>query len=135
MEEKQYLELLEKAYEDLPAVLYKKSRFEIPQVRGRIIRTRTVISNFRDIAKHLERNEDHFLKFMLKEVGVRGDLSPKGELTLHSKFQPAVLNKGVKNYYSQYIECPNCNSPDTTLDQDSNFKCNACGHQERKPRL
>ncbi|MCA9459158.1 MAG: translation initiation factor IF-2 subunit beta [Nanoarchaeota archaeon] len=136
MEEKEYMELLDKAYEDLPEVLYKKARFEIPEVRGKIIKTRTVITNFRTIAKHLERKEEHFQKFMLKDVGVRGDLSPKGELILHSRFQPAVLNKAVKNYFTNYVECSHCNSPDTVLNADATqLKCNACGHQEKKAKV
>lgn len=136
MDEKEYLELLDKAYSDLPAVLYKKERFEVPQVSGRLIKSRTVINNFRDIAKHLARTEDHFLKFMLKEVGVRGEVGPKGELTLHSRFQPAMLNKAVDNYFKTYVLCVHCASPDTVLINDGTLiKCNACGHQEKIPKL
>lgn len=136
MEEKEYLELLDKAYADLPAVIYKKERFEIPQVSGRLIKSRTVITNFRDIAKHLARTEDHFLKFMLREVGVRGEVGPKGELTLHSRFQPAILNKGVENYFKTYVQCVHCASPDTVLlNEGTLIKCNACGHQEKIDKL
>ncbi|MCA9495793.1 MAG: translation initiation factor IF-2 subunit beta [Nanoarchaeota archaeon] len=136
MEEKEYLELLDKAYEDLPQVLYKKERFEIPEVRGKIIKTRTIISNFRTIAKHLARKEEHFQKFILKDVGVRGDLTPKGELILHSRFQPLVLNKAVKNYYANYVACAHCNSPDTVLNDDASvLKCNACGNKEKKAKV
>lgn len=136
MDEKEYTELLEKAYKDLPEVLYKKERFEVPEVRGRLVKSRTVVTNFRDIAKHLARDEDHFYKFMIKEVGVRGDISPRGELILHSRFQPAVLNKGVQNYFKTYVQCPHCNSPDTILMNDrSVMKCNACGHQEKVQKI
>ncbi len=86
--------------------MYKKERFEIPKVTGKIIKSRTVVSNFRDIAKQFVRQEDHFSKFMLREVGVRGEVSPRGELILHSKFQPGILNKGVENYYTKFVECP-----------------------------
>ena len=132
MEEKEYLELLEKGYADLPEVLHKKERFEIPQVTGRVVKSRTVIRNFKDIAKHFARSDEHFFKFMLKEVGVRGDLNPRGELTLHSKFQPAMLNKAVESYFEQFVKCPHCTSPDTVFtDNNCTLKCNACGHQEK----
>jgi translation initiation factor 2 subunit 2 len=137
MEEKEYLNLLEKGYSELPEVLFKKERFTIPEVRGRIIKTRTQITNFGEIAKHFTRTQEHFFKFFLKFAGVRGDLdTKKGEVILHSKFQPAFLNKAVKSYFNEYVECPHCNSPDTSLDVAKNMKqCKACGHQEKVPNL
>ena len=136
MEEKDYLELLDKAYEDLPEVLYKRERFEIPQVSGRIVKTRTMITNFRDITKTLSRKEDHFSKFMLRDLGVRGEVSPRGDLILHSKFQPGILNKGVENYFKQYVQCPHCNSPDTEINEgNSQMTCKACGHVEKIVKL
>ncbi len=132
MEEKEYKELLDKTYSELPEVLYKKGRFELPQVRGKLIRSRTLINNFRDIAKHLSRQEEHLLKYFLREAGVRGDVNNKGELTLHSRFQPTILNKIIETYFKTYIECKHCRSPDTTLDEKGiNIKCKACGHEER----
>lgn len=137
MDDTKYEELLDKAYLDLPEVLYKKDRFEVPEVRGRLIKSRTVITNFREIAKHLSREQEHFSKFMLRELGVRGDIQDqRGELVLHSRFQPGILNKGVKNYFNIYVQCPHCNSPDTILEENNSLlKCNACGHQEKVAKL
>lgn len=136
MEDSVYLELLDKAYTELPEVVYKKERFEIPKVSGRLVKTRTKITNFAEIAKHFAREKEHFYKFLLKEVGVRGEYNPKGELTLHSRFQPAMLNKAVESYFKQYVQCPHCNSPDTVFSPDGTIlRCNACGHQEKITKL
>lgn len=137
MEEKEYLNLLDKAYQDLPEVLHKKERFEVPEVRGRIVKTRTHISNFKDIAKHISREQNHMYRYLLKFVGVRGDLNEeKGEVVLHSRFQPAVLNKGIKSYFNEFVVCSHCNSPDTELSEGKlEKKCNACGHQEKVPQV
>ena len=136
MNEEQYLKLLEIGYSELPQVLYKTKRFEIPQVRGKLIKSRTVINNFRDISKQLTREEEGFSRFMLKELGVRGETTPRGELILHSRFQPNFLNKTVEKFYKQYVQCPHCNSPDTILSNDNSLlKCNACGHQEKLSKL
>lgn len=136
MDEKEYLKLLEKAYSDLPEVLYKKKRFEIPQVKGKLIKTRTIISNFREISKHFSRDENHLFKFMLKEVGVRGEINSRGELILHSRFQPTTLNKAIMNYFKNYVECSHCNSPDTIFEKDGTIlKCNACGDQKKILKL
>lgn len=136
MDQATYESLLDKAYADLPEVLYKRDRFEVPEVRGRLIKSRTVISNFSDIAKHLARETSHFSKFMLKDLGVRGEVDTKGELVLHSRFQPGALNKAVKNYFAQYVTCSNCNSPDTELNAEgTEVKCKACGHVGKVNRL
>lgn len=137
MDDNTYIELLDKAYADLPEVLYKKERFEVPQVKGRLVKTRTIITNFKDISKHLSRDDQHMMRFMLKELGVRGELvDQRGELVLHSRFQPALLNKAVGNYFKGFVLCPHCNSPDTILMEDNSvLKCNACGHQERIQRI
>lgn len=136
MDDAKYKELLDKAYEQLPEVLYKKGRFELPKVSGKLIKSRTVINNFRDIAKQLSREESHLSKYFLREAGVRGDVDQKGELTLHSRFQPGALNKIIEKYFENYIECPHCRSPDTNLDEDKGtLVCKACGHHEKKSKL
>lgn len=137
MEETQYIKILEKAYENLPEVVNKTKRFNIPEVRGRLIKTRTQITNFVDIAKELSREPEHMFKFFLKEVGVRGDLKlDRGEVILFSRFQPGMLNKAVESYFNSYVKCPKCTSPDTTLSSDGiSLKCKACGHLEKVSKL
>ncbi len=136
MDEKTYLKLLDSAYKELPKVLLKRKRFEIPKVKGRLIKSRTVISNFSDIAKYFSRTNEHLYKFFLKEIGVRGEYNEKGELIIHSRFQPELLNKTVEKYFKQYVQCPHCKSPDTILISNGEIlKCNACGHQEKIKKL
>lgn len=136
MDDKKYEELLDKAYSELPEVLYKKGRFELPTVKGRLIRSRTVITNFKDIAKKLSREDEHLTKYFLREAGVRGEIDARGNLTLHSRFQPAGLNNIVSKYFDNFVECPHCRSPDTTLEKDGlMLVCKACGHQEKKSKL
>jgi translation initiation factor 2 subunit 2 len=137
MNDTQYEQLLDQAYAELPEVLYKKERFVIPEVSGRLVKTRTQINNFGEIAKHFERPQEHMYKYMIKFVGVRGDLyENRGQVIMHSRFQPAILNKGVNSYFKEYVACPHCNSPDTILQEEGGIKkCNACGHQEKVTRL
>ena len=106
MDDTQYEQLLEQAYSELPEVLYKKERFVIPDVSGRLVKTRTQINNFGEIAKHFAREQEHMYKYMIKFVGVRGDLyENRGQVILHSRFQPAILNKGVATYFKEYVGC------------------------------
>lgn len=132
MDDKQYEELLDKAYSQLPEVLYKKGRFELIQVKGKLIKSRTVIYNFKNIAKQLVRTEEHLLKYFLREAGVRGEVTNNGSLVLYSRFQPAILNKIVEKYFNTYVECPYCRSPDTEfINNGMMLKCKACGHEEK----
>jgi len=131
MDDKTYEKLLDKAYTELPEVLYSGGRFEIPTVSGKLIKSRTLITNFGDIAKDLLRDQSHLLKYFLREAGVRGEINSRGELTLHSRFQPAALNKIIERYYSEFVECPHCRSPDTEILNGNNLKCKACGHEEK----
>lgn len=136
MNSSEYEKLLDQCYSELPEVLTKKKRFVIPDVKGRVIKTRTLIRNFSDIAKHFNRDTPHMYRFMLKFVGVRGELNDKGEVTLFSRFQPAMLNKGVHSYFNQYVECSYCKSPDTELlENNLKIKCKACGHEEKIPQI
>ncbi len=136
MDETQYNELLEIAYKELPQFLYKKERFEIPQVRGRLIKSRTVVNNFKEISSDFSRSLEHLSKFMLKDLGVRGEIDSRKNLVLHSRFSPTALNKAVEKYYKSYIECPHCNSPDTEFsNNETNLECKACGHLEKIPKL
>ncbi len=130
MDDKEYLELLDNAYQQLPDVLYKKGRFEIPKVSGKLIKSRTVITNFKEISQNFARDKNHLLKYFLREAGVRGEIDPKENLILHSRFQPAILNKIIENYFTAYVECPNCRSPDTEL-VNNELKCKACGYVEK----
>lgn len=136
MNQESYEKLLDNAYSELPEVLYKKDRFVVPEVSGKLIKSRTVIKNFKDIAKHLSRDIGHFSKFMLKDLGVRGELDDRKNLVLHSRFQPAGLNNAVMKYFKQFVECDHCNSPDTVFENSGSvLKCNACGHTGNIPRL
>ena len=136
MDVQEYEKLLDNCYDELPEVLHKKERFEIPQVSGRIIKTRTQINNFLDISKHFQRDVNHMYRFFLKFLGMRGEINQRGEVILFSRFQPAMLNKGVNAYFTQYVECSYCKRPDTELLQNNLVKkCKACGHEEKIPQI
>lgn len=135
MKEEEYTKILDEAYKDLPKILHKKNRFEIPKVTGKIIKTRTIISNFKEIVAGFDRDENHLFKFFLKDIGIRGEINSKSELVLHSRFTPTILNKSIKKYFINFVQCPYCLSPDTILDNLNKFKCKACGYEEIKKKI
>ncbi|MBW3012393.1 translation initiation factor IF-2 subunit beta [Candidatus Woesearchaeota archaeon] len=131
-----YEKLLKKAVEELPESIVEKQRFEIPKVKGHIQGNRTVLSNFKQIAKTFNRDVDHFLKFILKELATPGKFS--GDLLiLGRKVSSALINEKIKKYANIFVLCPVCGKPDTLIETDKGtllLRCTACGakHPIRK---
>tara|TARA_Y100000294_G_C8413130_1_gene279654 strand:- start:76 stop:483 length:408 start_codon:yes stop_codon:yes gene_type:complete len=124
-----YLKMLKKGREELPKSVFESARFEIPVVKGHIQGNRTIISNFKQIAQILERDEDHILKFILKELATPGDLKKTG-LILGAKIPALRINEKIRKYAQEFVICPDCGKPDTKIMKESGFshiKCLACG--------
>jgi translation initiation factor 2 subunit 2 len=124
-----YERALKRARENLPEAVFEKERFEIPKVRGHIEGNKTVISNFRQIASALRRPVEHLLKYVLKELAAPGDLRPAG-LVIGTKIAAARINEKIKQYADEFVFCPECGKPDTTLEKEGELlykKCQACG--------
>jgi len=71
----EYGKLLKAARKQLPEAILKKSRFEVPKVKGHIQGNRTVISNFNQIADFLRKDVNHLVKYVLKELAAPGNLT------------------------------------------------------------
>jgi translation initiation factor 2 subunit 2 len=124
-----YAAMLKSAREKLPESVFEKHRFEIPKVKGHIQGNMTVISNFKQIATDLRRPTEHLLKFILKELATPGDLKPKG-LLIGTKVSASKINEKIKQYAFEYVLCPTCGKPDTTIAKEGDLafiKCAACG--------
>ena len=124
-----YEELLNKGISELPESIHNKDRFELPPVRGHIEGNKTIITNFNQIVSVIRRDEDHFLKCLLKGVATVGKKENE-RLLLGSKISSATLNQKIKEYVDKYVICPDCGKPDTKLEKEKNYlflKCQACG--------
>jgi translation initiation factor 2 subunit 2 len=131
-----YKKLLKKSFEELPESAAQRSRFEIPKVKGHIQGNNTIVTNFRQIAKHFGRNENHFLKFILKEIASPGKFS-KDLLIIGRKVSSSLVNEKIHKYAEIFVLCPACGRPDTILEEEKGvtiLKCTACGtkHPVRK---
>lgn len=125
-----YEEMLEKAYKEIPKELVEtKERFEIPKVRGHIEGNKTVISNFFQIAKVLNRDPKHLMKFLQRELATPATI--QGELLiLGSKVSSGKINAKINEYAKLFVICPECGKPDTSLIKEKGvlmLKCHACG--------
>jgi len=126
-----YEKLLERGIESLPEKKSLAERFNIPKAKGHIQGTKTVISNFTQIAQSLGREPQHLLKFILRELATPGEFS--GNLVIFKrKVSASAVNNAVLKYAETFVICKECGKPDTKIVKKggiSYLKCLACGAQ------
>jgi len=124
-----YEQLLNKALEELPEQTQKGERFSLENVKGHLEGSKTVLINLRKIAKDLNRNPDHLLKYLLRELATSGKYV-RDRAILAAKVSANKINKKIKKYVSEFVFCAECGKPETELSEDkgvSYLKCLACG--------
>lgn len=124
-----YEELLKRARDNLPEKIFKKSRFKPPKPDTRIEGNRTYINNWHQVVTALDRNEEHLLKFMTKELGTSASI--EGQRAVFSgKHYHGTMKELLKRYIEEYVICPECGKPDTRLEKIDRINfliCEACG--------
>jgi translation initiation factor 2 subunit 2 len=126
-----YKKLLKKAIKEMPESVKSKERFEIPKVRGHIEGSKTIISNFHQIAQALGREPEHLLKYVLKELAAPGELKPN-RLIITRKVKSSSINEKIQKYANEYVICKECKKADTKLEKKEKtlfLRCLACGAQ------
>lgn len=134
-----YEALLNKAYENITETSGDEGRFTVPQARVFIEGKTTVLENFSDIASVLRREQDHFMKFLLGELGTSGKIDGN-RAVFNGKFEIDQIRTLVEKYTEDYVICSECGKPDTRLVKDGRItllRCDACGSHRpiRKRRV
>jgi translation initiation factor 2 subunit 2 len=123
-----YEELLEQAYQEVKP-LEKSERFEVPKVEGHIEGNKTIITNLPQIASYLRRNQDHILKYLLRELATPGAIK-QNRVILQRKISSIKMNEKLADYVTEFVLCKECKKPDTELVKEKDFlfiHCLACG--------
>ncbi len=125
-----YEELLERALAELPKKkVVKRERFEIPRVMVQREGSRTIIKNFSQVAKTLNRSEEHLSKYLVKSLGTAGFLEA-GRLVLQGKFTENEIQREIDDYTRRFVICRECGAPDTEFIREERvlmIRCLACG--------
>ena len=124
-----YEELLKRAESKTPKKILQKERFEIPPVKGHIEGTKTIITNFSQIASTLHRDQQHLLKYLLRELAAPGNINGQ-RLILGKKISSSLINEKIEKYANEFVICKDCKKPDTHLLKEGRvlmLKCTACG--------
>jgi translation initiation factor 2 subunit 2 len=123
-----YDELLNRAREQMPEVQAKKERLEIPHPNP-TVGMRTIIANFKEIADALDRDPQHLLKFLTREMATAATFH-ESRAIFQGKFRSDSFERLLQRYLDAYVVCPVCKRPDTKLVKEKRLAflvCNACG--------
>lgn len=124
-----YEDLLKKAQQELPTPGTGDDRFVVEKIIGHIEGNKTVLVNLKKIAKDMSRNEDHLLKYLLRELATPGKYVGERAI-MGTKISATIINKKIKKYVSEFVSCSECGKPDTQLVTEkgiTHLKCLACG--------
>ena len=123
-----YEKLLESAYEKVTPIKHSE-RFEVPNVQGHAEGTKTILTNLPQIASSLRREQEHILKFLLKELATSGKIKDN-IVILQRKIPSSKINDKLQEYTNEFVLCRECKKPDTELtkqDRITFIHCLACG--------
>ncbi len=126
---REYKELLDRLYAQLPKRRTHTSRFTPPRVDILNFGNQTVIENFTGFCNALNRNLKFVMKFVLKELGTMG-MMKGNNLVLQGDFPPEIIQDVLKTFIKDYVICPVCKRPDTRIVREKRFYfmiCDACG--------
>ena len=124
-----YEQLLTEAYGKIKPIEHNGERFEIPKIEGHLEGTKTVLINIPQIVSYLRRNQDHLVKYLLKELATAGTMK-NNILVLQRKITSQRINEKIEDYVKEFVQCKECKKPDTELTKDKGFvfmHCLACG--------
>jgi len=97
----------------------------------------TVLTNLAQIAKSLNREPEHFARFLLKETGRAGAVSDE-RLTIQGRLTADEMKKLIELYVKEFVRCPVCNGIDTRIVSEKRFRflvCDACGAKNPVRRI
>jgi translation initiation factor 2 subunit 2 len=132
-----YDELLKRARAEVPEVTLKKERLEMPRLFVTMVGMRTTISNFKEVAETLDRDPQHILKFLTREMATAATYND-GRAIFQGKFPRDTFERLLQRYMEGFVTCPVCKRPDTKIIKEKRLSfivCNACGAKSAVKQL
>ena len=124
-----YKELLKRGCSQIPEVSLKRERLEMPMLMVQTVGMRTIINNFNVVANALDRDPQHLLKFLTREMATAATYH-ESRAIFQGKFRRDSFDRLLQRYMENYVICPVCKRPDTKVVKEKRLSflvCNACG--------
>ena len=92
---------------------------------------RTAWINYHETCDKMNRDPQHVLLFMSSEYNTDCNIGGEDQLILRGKYACQDIEKTIKKYIVEYVQCATCKSINTTLNKDPTTRsyymnCNAC---------
>lgn len=134
---KDYEALLDRAIKNLPDKETTDVRFVIPEPKILMEGKTTILDNFLNIADVLNRDPDHVMKYLTREMGTAGKIEGMRAI-FQGRFSKDQIQSNIDAYVEEFVMCSECSRPDTQLTKMERvlvLKCSACGaHRPVKKR-
>lgn len=124
-----YNELLDRARSQLPPDVSERKRFEVPKPRSITIGMKTFVQNFKEICDALNRDPQHLLRYLSREMATAGTLSGS-RAVFQGRFRYDTIERLIQHYTVVFVTCPVCKRPDTRIVKEKRLSfmvCEACG--------
>jgi len=124
-----YIKLLDRLSVKLPKKSSSGERFVMPIPSCTNVGNKTYILNFNEIAEKLNRDPNHLLKFLSKEMATSGIILGS-KVFFQGRFSESTIKRLIEIYVNRFVICPICKRPDTKLSKEGKFLfliCEACG--------
>jgi translation initiation factor 2 subunit 2 len=125
----EYTKLLDAAMAEIPKRTSSGERFEVPRIQGIRMGSRTIVQNFKEIADRMNRDPNHLLKFLSKELATAATTDGTRAI-FQGVFKVESMNRLLSIYTQRFVICPVCKRPDTKMDRQERYTfltCEACG--------
>ncbi|MBM3303505.1 MAG: translation initiation factor IF-2 subunit beta [Candidatus Aenigmarchaeota archaeon] len=132
-----YEALLKRGMEKIPEDVRTAGRFHIARPEVEKAGAKSIITNFLEIAGGLDREPEHLLKFLLKQLATKGEVEGQ-RLVVLGVFSADAIEKKLELYVKQYVTCPKCGRPDSKLVKEHEgvfLRCDACGNKAPVPKV
>jgi translation initiation factor 2 subunit 2 len=131
--------LLKRVRENLPTDINKGERFDVTKYKADsfIEGNRSFVKNISAIADYLNRDVNHLIKFLGKELATSGSLEGTRGIFI-GKFRKNIFDEKLEVYVNTFVKCKQCGSPDTkieTQDRVNIMKCMACQAKRPLPKI
>jgi len=124
-----YDELLKRARSQIPEKIFEKSRFDPPKPDTTIEGNRTFFKNWHQVIAAYNRDENHLLKFLTKELATSAVIEGQ-RAVFAGKHQRSTIADLLNRYLKEYVICSECGKPDTKIIKEDRINfivCEACG--------
>lgn len=124
-----YDDLLKRACSKMTGVSLKQERLELPRLLITTVGMRTIITNFKELADVLDRDPQHILKFLTREMATAATFH-ESRAIFQGKFRRESFDRLLQRYMDSFVVCPVCKRPDTKILKEKRLSfliCNACG--------